>query len=247
MGTMRLPTRLAIEPLAEVIFEVRFQSAVSSVGSLLPGLLFQTFRSQYKSISKLPVASLPSELLDNDANLRYSPHTQLVGDGFTMQLGSRVASLAHQPPYVGWTAFKARIGEFTEALSKTQLIDRIERFSIKTTDLLPLEIAPSLDALEVEIKLPTGRLATEPTHLRTECRQGGFTTILQAMSPADMVRIGSPKQRGVVLDIDVIRVEGLENFWNDAPTLLEEAHQVAKHLFFKLLKKETLEKLGPEY
>jgi len=247
MNTRPIPKRLREEPVLEALCEIRFESDTDTVAELLPGLLYHTLRQRYSRIEKLPAAQLPSVFLQQDTSLRYAPQSRLVGEHYSIQIGEHMVSISCPRPYTGWADLEARIIELSEALAKTGLLNRIERFSLKYTDVIPFKEKPSIEPIKLNISLADYDVRELPVHFRTEIVEGGFLNIVQVVSP---VVAGIPDKeqiQGLLVDIDTIAEREFADFWSQFKSMLNETHDVSKGLFFKILADETLERLGPEY
>ena len=242
-----VPKRLRKEPLLEAVWEIRFTSDRESVAELLPGLIYKAMSTELFKIERLPAASLPSALVQQETKLRYVPTVRLEGSPYSIQIGENVVSLSCRLPYTGWGKFEPKIMHLAEILKETSLLTRPERFSLKYIDVISLGDSPSLKLLEILVKLGTNELTTDPVQLRTELRENGFVHIVQVVSPAQAVLSTGELFKGILLDIDTICQREANNFWLDFPDQLQRAHQLNKSLFFRLLTKETIDRLEPEY
>jgi uncharacterized protein (TIGR04255 family) len=242
-----IPKRLRKEPLLEALWEIRFSSDRDSVVELLPGLIYQAMGAVYSKIERLPASNLPLPALQQDATLRYVPTIRLEASPYSIQVGEHVISLSCRRPYTGWPEFASKIRELAEILKGTNLLTRPERFSLKYIDIIPLVHRPSLEPLQVSLRLGTHELTTNPVHLRTELRENGFLHIVQIASPAQAVLPMVGSFEGVLLDIDTIYQHKSGEFWSDFLDRLDRAHELGKKLFFHLLTPETIDHLEPEY
>jgi uncharacterized protein (TIGR04255 family) len=246
--TKMIPKRLKKEPLLEALWEIRFNSDRGSVVELLPGIIYQTFKDAYPKIDRLPAADLPPAILQQDLMLRYAPTVKLAGSSYSIQIGEHVVSLSCQRPYTGWEKFKTDIIELSEKLKETGLITRPERFSLKYIDIIPVSSQPSIEPLEIELKLGVlGNIHNHPVQLRTEIRENGFVHIIQIVTPAQASIPSGELFNGVMFDIDTICQNNEVDFWTDFSDKLDKAHEYSKNLFFNLLKDDTIKQLEPEY
>lgn len=244
----RIPVRLKKEPLLEAIWEIRFSGAKSPVADLLPGMLFKSFPGKYDTVAKLPVADIPAPVVANDPNLRYVPKIRLEGANQSVQIGDRVVSLSCHRPYSGWDRFSADIRELAEAVQKTELVNRLERFSLKYIDLIELEQPVGLAHLNLELKLGEYELAAKPVQLRTEIKEKDLIHIIQIISPAEVALPGTEgRLKGVLVDIDSIKPIADDESWDVLQQRLDDVHTACKKMFFSILKPETVGSLEPEY
>lgn len=247
MVNKMIPKRLRKEPLLEAIWEIRFNSDRGSVVELLPGLIYQAFPGAYPKIERLPAANLPPAILQQDLTLRYAPTVKLEGSPYAVQIGEHVVSLSCRRPYTGWEQFKSKIIELSEKLKETELITQPERFSLKYIDIIPVVSQPSLEPLDIELKLGSRTIYKDPVQLRTEVRENGFVHIIQIATPAHASIPTGEHFDGVLFDIDTIYQEKGGDFWEDFSNNLDKAHDYSKRLFFHLLKEDTIKLLEPEY
>jgi uncharacterized protein (TIGR04255 family) len=242
-----IPKRLKKEPLLEALWEVRFGSDKESVVELLPGLIYRDLSSSYPEIRRLPVANLPPRVIQQDAALRYIPTVRLQGDRYSIQIGEHAVSLSCPRPYTGWEEFSKSIRELADLLKGTNLLTRPERFSLKYIDVIPSSDGPTLEPLEIELKLGTHELINLPVQLRTEIQEDDFIHIIQIISLAEINLPTGEHFKGVLVDTDTIYQRESGDFWSNFNDLLDISHQFNKKLFFRLLKQSTIEWLEPEY
>jgi uncharacterized protein (TIGR04255 family) len=242
-----IPKRLKKEPLLEAIWEIRFNSDNESVGELLPGLVFKAMGALYPKIERLPAANLPSSFIQQDAALHYVPTIRLEGDPYSIQIGKQMVSLSCRHPYMGWDQFESRIFELADMLKETNLLTRLERFSLKYIDIIPWLEVPSLLPLQTLLRIGKHELTSTPVQLRTELRENGFIHIVQIASPAQAAFPTGRSFKGILIDIDTIYQQETIEFWADFSQLLDRAHFLGKRLFFQLLTPETIHLLEPEY
>ncbi|MDD2903732.1 MAG: TIGR04255 family protein [Syntrophales bacterium] len=242
-----VPKRLRKEPLIEAVWEVRFSSDKESVAELLPGLIYQAMGKSFPKTERLPASNLPRAVLLQDATLRYVPTVRLEDPPYSIQIGEHVVSLSCPRPYTGWGEFESKIIQLTKKLKTTNLLTRLERFSLKYIDVIPLDEMPSLKPLQVKVKLGNHELTTNPIQLRTELFENGFRHIIQIASPAQAVLTSGERFEGLLIDIDTIYQQETDEFWGDFRQLLNRAHLLNKNLFFHILTQETEIQLEPEY
>lgn len=245
---MKMPVRLTEEPIVEAVWELRFESDNESVADVLPGLVYQTLRSEYPRIVRLPTADIPRAVIDHDPSLRYVPMIRMESDRSAVLLGEHVVALSVRRPYPGWATFSAGILRLIDVLRDTQLIATLERTSLRYSDVINVGSQPSLEWLNLTVKLGHHRIDTHPVQLRAEIRTGRLTQIVQAISPVDVTFSDNDNSlRGVLLDVDTIRNIGPGESWPTVLDELETMHRMTKELFFSLLTEETLRSLGPVY
>ncbi len=244
----KIPIRLKKEPLIEAVWEIRFAGTKPSIADLLPGLVFKALPDRYPNVVRLPYADIPGPIVESDPMLKYVPKIRLQGGNQAVQIGEHVVSLSCRRPYSGWKIFSDDIRRLMEIIEDTRLIDRLERFSLKYIDMIELDHPPSLNCLNLELKMIEYEIDTRPVQLRTEIKEGDLIYIIQIVSPAEASIPGeSGRLRGVLLDIDSIRPIKENESWHDIDKHLDDVHLLSKKMFFDLLTSETINNLEPEY
>ncbi len=245
---LKIPVRLKKEPLLEAVWEIRFSGINLSVADLMPGMLFKALPGRYSNIVRLPAADIPASIVEHDPNLRYVPKIRLENGKQAVQIGEHVVSLSCRRPYSGWAQFSSDIRDLAKAIQDTDLIGRLERFSLKYIDLIELGQPLGLGCLNLDLKLGEHEISTKPIQLRTEIKESDLTHIVQIVSPAEVTLPGDEKRlKGVLLDIDTIRQLGEKESWEELDRRLDELHWACKRMFFSLMKPETVNQLEPEY
>lgn len=244
----KLPRSLGKCPIFEAIFQLRFKAKIATAGEVLPGLLFAQLRDKYPEVAPLPMASVPRALRDKTPELVYQPSHQLRGTDSAIQVGDRVISLVSWN-YPGWSALKPAITQAIEALSKTGLIEEIERFSFKYTNVLEVSAgASALSLLKLSLTLADERPQERGFQLRSERVDGDYTTII-SISPNSSAKhpVGGKDVAGLLVDVDTLYDRGPLNLADFGTKHLDPGHSLAKRIFFSLLTDETIDGLEPEW
>ena len=245
---MVIPTRLRNEPLVEAIWELRFASKQETLLAILPGILYSALGDKNTNIIKLPFSELPSQIAENDPNLKYTPKIRVEGDNQSIQIGDYVIALSCRKPYSGWKKFSSSIRKLIKIVKETGYIEGLERFSLRYIDIIALGQPPDIKCLNLNIKIGDYDIDAWPIKLRTEIREKELIHILQIASPAKVTLPGEPEGTiGVVIDIDTIRSLTEGESWKAVYDSLDKVHQSCKEVFFGLLTEDTLSKLEPEY
>lgn len=243
---LKLPHHLARAPLAEVTFELRFKPAQSSIAQLLPGLVFAKLGGKYGRSEATPFASFPPQIREIDPNLRYQPEYRLSGDTASVLIGERVAGVSTTAPYEGWRHFRPRVLEFLEILQTSQLIEKVERFSIKATNIIP---APGgqFDLLNLRLEIGGIKPSENGFRLRTEISDKTLVRIIEIATNATIQFRSGETMSGLLLSLDCVRILEGEDFWSIHTKAIDEVHDQLKELFFGLITQASLESLGPSY
>jgi uncharacterized protein (TIGR04255 family) len=238
---MTLPKRLGKEPLLEAIFEMRFMSQ-APVSSILPGFLFSMLPGQ-KRIDRLPAAELPQQVRSIDLNLRYAPLLRIDWDDYFILLGDWSVGLACKLPYPGWSKFKPAILELTKSVASARIIDSVERFSLKYTDIIPAELGDVSSLVKFVLMIGEHSAAADNFQIRVEVPSEDRIHVV-SLSSAGVAKLADGSARnGVAIDIDTIATltdMSMSKFSETLPDKVEAAHLENKARFFDCLKPETM-------
>jgi uncharacterized protein (TIGR04255 family) len=243
--SQRLPEKLGRAPIIEAAFELRFQPSKEGAADILLGLLYTKLEQYRQKVQALPVASVPRPMRESEPNLRYLATHQLSGNRTHLLIGDRVLGMT-RTSYLGWRNFKEGVKAVLRAAQETDLIGKVERYSLKATNLLPSEPGQVLDALNARFEI-AGRAATQyGFHFRTEFVSGELTTIVEITTNANVL-VEAQSKFGMLVTLDTIRASGADAIWTEAEGRVEELHVELKELFFNLLTPATIEGLEPVY
>jgi uncharacterized protein (TIGR04255 family) len=245
---MNLPLRLGKAPLVEAVFEVRF-SALFPASSILPGTLFSHLQAP-RSVDKLPISSVPEQMRNVDPSLMYAPLIKIGWDAFTILVSDRGVALACLIPYPGWAAFKGGILEVVEIVGRANVVQAIERFSLKYTNIFPAELGDISSIADLDVKIGPHRAEGNNIQLRAEIRQGELIHLLNIASVASGTFADGTFRSGPLLEIDVIAaVEKIPftEFFDELSDRVEFVHTEAKAMFFTCVRSEIIKKLEPVY
>jgi len=246
----RLPTRLKQEPLVEALWEIRFTSEHPAASELLTGIIFQQMKADFGKSDRLPVANMPREVRERDANLRYAPTVRLTGSRYTVGIGDQAIGLSSLRPYTGWKEFRAKIDELLSTIEQSGVIGKCKSFSIKYVDCIGSATNPSLDVLAINVGIADRKFASEPMAIRTEFHEMGYLHILQIGLPAEVSVVATKETlRGVIMEVDTHCTADAEidNFHHWISARLDGVHAANKTVFFSILSDDTIKRLEPIY
>jgi uncharacterized protein (TIGR04255 family) len=251
MSTIRLPSKLAKEPLIDVIFELRFSSHRTGVSALITGQLF-THLTGLGNIEPLPIAHLPQQIRDTDPMLQFSALSRIVWGRYVILIGDRSIGVGCLMPYPGWAAFKIAIKTVIDLLYRADLINSIDRHSIKYVDFFETgeNNALALSHFNVDLSIGKHVVKAENTVMRVEIPRGQFLHAVQLISTAHIQESSGGVRTGAILDVDTHMTtpnNGVALFVTELPTLLEKIHLANKQMFFECLSEAGLSNLEPQY
>lgn len=254
MPAFALPSKLNKEPLVDALFEIRFSSPVPAASSILPGLLFSKLSMSAGTparIDRLPVSDIPTQIRNGDPILKFQPLLKLTTDRFLIMVGDFSVTIACQLPYAGWALFKPKIIEIITILKDTQLIQAIERYSMKYVDIIDgKDIAEQIKRTNIELTIGTHKLASEPFNVTVEIKRDQFTQIVQIAGPSNAVLSTGATRAGILIAVDTVNnytTTDLTTFTQELPDRLEAIHTENKTMFFECLTQETITYLEPVY
>lgn len=247
MTAPRLPIRLERAPLHEVVFEIRFAPQRESAAELLPGLLYSSLAGQFSRVEQLPAAGIPRMLRQSDPNLRYSPVTRLVGDVSAVAVGDQVVALTISSPYPGWDAFRNHIQNLLGALRDTGFVGQVERFSLKSVNVLTIEPGHQLESLNAHLELAGRPIPETGFRLRTEYQSDPYFQIVELVPNVSIDLGPNGSIAGLLLNLDCVRMIHGEDFWAIADRELSVIHERQNLLFFSMITDRTLAALQPVY
>jgi len=249
----KIPKRLKKNPIQEALFEIRFQPTKEvSPSEILPGIFFSYGAEKLglENIESL-MPPIPKELLVQDERLNFIPLVRISGARVGIQIGHQISSISYLAPYEGWEVFRNYIDEFLSILNriKNKIFMSFSRFSLKYVNLL--EGINEITSLDLNITIENYPIQQEKTALAIELSENDCVIILTINSDA-IIQVKDNTKRGLLLAIDVIR-NLPDNYAHPAKAIefiekeLDTLHEIEKKWFFKLLRKETVDKLEPEY
>ncbi len=246
-----IPKRLKKEPLIEAIWQVQFKSVPdTSIGDLLPGILFTELRNQYAGLQlhRLPLADIPTQMAQIDPNLRHMARYRMEDPNspFMFQVGDQIITLNCRRPYAGWADFREKILSLIETVKNSSLVLVPIRHSLRYIDLLTLEPAPNLSSLQVSMKLGAFDIQVRPMQTRIELLDDICTHVVQVATPAQ-VQFPEGVKEGTIVDLETFFAQSPKD-WNEIAMQVDNLHDRSKALFFEnILTKQAIEKLEPEY
>ncbi len=247
----QIPKRLNKEPLIEAIWQAQFEPKDGlPVGDLLPGVLYSTLKVDYPNLQlhRLPTADIPAPVAQLDPNLRFSAKYRMEepGSPFLFQVGDRTVTMNCRKPYAGWSAFKERILKLLDVIESSGLVPIPGRHSLRYIDLLILDPAPDLKALQVQFKIGQWSLQKLPLQMRVEVPDNECSHVVQIATPAE-ANLPEGKIQGSVIDLETFS-KSMPSSWQDVRTQIDLIHDRSKAVFYQqLLTAEAITLMEPEY
>lgn len=234
---MKSPSKIHPCPIIDALFEIRFQPEID--GNAVFGILYNQFKNNYSDVEVLPITNIPEQIRKSDSNFRYKPHYKISNKDYLIQIGPEVFSIAAFPNYLGWDKFSNEISKSVEVLKGSGIITTINRMGLRYINFFDNNI---FEHLNMDVSICNSPIPYQNTVIRTELTTEPFKSVLQI---ANSVEINS--KVGSVIDIDTSINVLDSDFYSKQPSLTNQAHNIEKELFFKLLKSDFINTLNPEF
>lgn len=247
----QIPKRLKKEPLIEAIWQAQFEPKEGlPAGDLLPGILYSALKVEHPNLQlhRLPSADIPARVAQLDPNLRFSAKYRMEepGSPFLFQVGDRIVTMNCRKPYVGWSAFKERILKLLNVIESSDLVPVPGRHSLRYIDLLVLDPAPDLKALQVQFQIGQWSLQNRPLQMRVEIADGECDHVVQIATPAE-ANLPEGRLQGSVIDLETF-TSSKPVSWQDVRMQIDQIHDRSKAVFYQqLLTAEAITLMEPEY
>lgn len=235
-----LPKKISPCPIVEAVLEIRFSSKLPP--DAVFGVLYSLFSSEYSPFEQLPITQIPAMIRDQDPTLRYGPHYRSKKGQFQLQIGPKTVAISVIGEYCGWDVFSKEINSTFKKVKKSGVIDVMERLGLRYINIL--EGVNVFEHSNFVISL-AGKTINRKTKLTTEITSRKAKCTLNITSDAE-VTLGDQNKivNGSVVDIDVIIDI---NKKSDIYKAIERAHDIEKGHFYKIMTKDYIETLNPEY
>jgi len=247
----KIPKRLKKEPLIEAIWQAQFEPKEGlPVGDLLPGILYSALKAEYPNLQlhRLPTADIPAPVAQLDPNLRFSAKYRMEepGSPFLFQVGDRIVTMNCRKPYTGWSAFKERILKLLDVIESSGLVPVPGRHSLRYIDLLILDPAPDLKALQIQFQIGQWNLQNRPLQMRVEIPDEDCNHVVQIATPAE-ANLPEGRLKGSVIDLETVS-SSMTSSWQDVRAQIDLIHDRSKAVFYQqLLTAEAIALMEPEY
>lgn len=239
-----IPIRLKKEPLIEAIWQVQFDSP--GARDALPGLLYASLRKQYSEVrlQRLPAASIPAIIAETEPSLQLEAKDRLDAPqaAFIWQIGDRVATVNCRKPYAGWSSFKGCILDLIQTMEESGLVPSPQRHSLRFIDLLALDDAPGLSALQLTMEIGAHKVERLPSQLRVELPDGAFVHVVQ-IATAAQAQLPEGIQQGSVVDLETLSREPVTT-WDQVRDQLDLLHDRSRRLYFEHLIADHSKSMG---
>jgi uncharacterized protein (TIGR04255 family) len=238
----QVPLRLENDPIAEALFEVRFEPSTPSVSDVLPGIMFGKLGARFPVVERLPFAQLPQAVHQKAPELRYQARTRLSNDQFVLMFSDYALTISCLKPYVGWENFRPLILEVLGHLAESKLVAKVERYSLKYINLLPAspeDYAKQFSYVDFEGRVGSFSLNRALTYVRTEIKNGDYVTVLELAAGASARTAKGEELAGAILSIDTISAVAFDRLMASPEATVNAIRAEEKRVFYDVLSEEA--------
>jgi len=246
------PKKLQSIPIVSAVIELKFQTNIPTEAVF--GVLYTRLASEFPVVNKLPVLQLPLELREKDPNLIFLPYYELYNeqeDIIRVSIGPKVLAVTftkQSVDYPGWTSYlKAKVNHIFCQAFETNIITSIERLGMRYTDFFDENIFQNIDIEVMQNKDNLG--SNEKIQLTRLVKDDLFAHQIIISNNAEVI-ISGTKLEGSLIDIDtyIEEKQKLVDFAKEYGSIVQEAHDANKNLFFTMIKDEYINgKFNPEF
>lgn len=241
---MRIPKRLARNPIIDAIAEVRFTSKIPT--DAIIGLVYSNLQNTFGQPESLPILQIPAPLREKDPNLRYQACYKFTKPGNVLLVGPHNVALSTYP-YADWAAASPLLYDVLSRLNEVGLFEGIERLGLRYVNFF--ENLNICDHSTLKLEVRGLSIAKQSITLRTETDFKGFKVITQVSNSAQ-VQVKGELKRGSILDLDIVKADVNilpESLTSDLKSLFILANEIADFTFFNLLTDDFINKFEPVY
>lgn len=240
---MKLPRKLNPDPIIDSTVEIRFEPLVNP--NAVFGILYYGLKDKFPQVENLPVLQVPEAIRLKDSMFAFQPQYRLRNEKFQVQIGPDVLSVHCLNEYIGWALFSSVIFEVLNTIRHLGVIGSVERLGVRYVSFFETNIFKNL---KLKLNIPNYPEPNYPITMRLELPASSSTNV-NVLQLANNVKLetGNSSRQGSVIDIDTSYAGPFEDFFRDAQTFINEAHETEKGLFYSLLTQSFLDSLNPEY
>lgn len=248
MARHPLPQKLTNDAIVEVVLELRFETA--AVPEVFFGRLAECADWVDFDQRRLPTADIPQPMRLSDPNLRYQPVFELnePNGSRKIRVGPQSISYHLTAPYVGWNKFRPElISLLDEVFSKISELT-VQRIGLRYVNALGNELhgINGLSDLNMSVSVDGVQILNSTNFNYTEEMNANTKSTIR-VATKDLVQGELPNGAMVVIDVDIFTADAFES--KDKDEVIEwvdQAHEIEKEQFFKLLTVNTINELREE-
>lgn len=243
-----LPQELNKPPIEEALFELRFALAPGADAAAFHSHMRTALGAEHPRSAAIQNAAVSHIVRRSVPDARHIPTFELSGDHRAVLLGDGVVALRLTGRYPGWDVVRGRIESLLDHARRSKSIGTLEEVSLKFVNVLRDPPPRQLEALRVDVRVNGEAVSERGLFLRMELSDERYVRIVELRPGATGPFLEpDPNAHGLMLALECRR--GLEDvdFWAERADVLENLHFELRALFFRLLSRDEIEKLGPVY
>lgn len=245
-----LPVKLKKEPLVEAACQLRV-TGEAALNTFFPGLLLAQHKDDVSEIQQLPAAMIPGLVRAMQPEMAFAALVKLKFKGVLVMIGERSITVSNPAPYLGWAGFKPLIVQVFTVLLNSNLVNRVERYSLKYINVLKVsETLDPLSALAWSLSVGGLELDKRATTIRTQTSTDEVLSVVTISGGVTVQAEGQAPVQGSLIDIDTIcqnKPQDAKSFAESMLTELDRVRRINKEAFFECLTKEAIDELEPIY
>lgn len=245
-NNVRLPKKISPSPIAESVFEIRFESDIPDTA--FAGIYLPIIKKYFdgNETDELPILQLPSLIRKTDPTLKYQPYYRLNKNGLCMAFGPNSISFNCLEPYQGWATWSSFFLDILNDIGNMRVFinTSISRLGLRYIDQFSNNI---FDNIKLDCSIKDNDFITNNTQIRTEFKEKDVNVVLQIFNgiPLDNGTIGSIYDIDCLLNYNMKLLDFIKS--NKLSSILEDLHIINKKYFFGMLKEDFLASLKPEW
>jgi uncharacterized protein (TIGR04255 family) len=241
----RIPVKLKNDAIVEALLEIRFDmSTIPEVffGRIADSPSLKGFRQQ-----RMPAYSIPADMRQADANLRYQPVFELTqpDDKRALRIGAHVMSCHRLSPYVGWDKFKHELNDVIDILFDKAENLNIIRLGLRYINAISTELHDINSIADLDLKVTVANVQIAGNvNLNFTQEVSSNTNCTVRIATSEFVQGVLPKNTSVLVDVDVFTKEAFRTKDSqEVKKWIEFAHSKEKEYFFGLLSDKSIDAL----
>lgn len=243
---MNLPKKITPCPILESTISIMAKIKGNIFPDAIFGMIYNELKDDYPNAQELRVVQIPSHIRNNDINLKYAPHYQLISEDFVVQIGPRIISLINPKignEYIGWNIIFEKIKNILNTIKNLEIFEKIEKMELRYVDFFQ-----DINIFEkIKFKMEMSNLDNfKEINIRTSLEENQFQISINISNNINL-NISNKLQNGSIMEIGILKDNLDSNNYEQILDIIKHAHTEQKKIFFNILKNEYLLLLNPEY
>lgn len=239
---MKLPKRLAPNPLVLSTVEIRFTSTLSE-GDVL-STFYPAFSAKYPKIRDNRV---PKDLRNRIVNLKYSADYTLYNDQFSVSISNNLIAFENVNDYQLWDKYFPFIVDSLKCLEQLRIITSINRVGVRYASIFE-QAKDFSDVINTNITFPYTDFQPKLRLYHADYKKDDILIQVRISEQAKVEKEGQKPKSGIYFDLDAAMNKELPQAIDEKLfSIIDSLHSEEKKMFFSLLKPDFIKSLNPEY